>query len=204
MRTLYFICPLTVLPQGAAGAWAEKGLPYDARTEKVWERRAEYLELNPAGTVPTLVEDNSLAIPDSGVICEYLEEAYPDTPLLGRTLAERTEARRLVAWFDGKFAAEVTRNLLGEKVMNRMSGRGNPDAAAMRTRYLALRASRIPGWLAKRAEVARRWGDLARGFHRGGAFVMPGFLWRCGLDDLATGEGLVRADEIAAQLQGAE
>ena len=41
------------------------------------------------------------------MICEYLDEAYPDTPLLGRTLAERVEARRLVAWFDGKFAAEV-------------------------------------------------------------------------------------------------
>src|SRR5208283_3757238 len=59
------------------------------RMEKVWERRAEYLELNPAGTVPTLIEDNGLVIADSNVICEYLEEAYPDTPLLGRTLAER-------------------------------------------------------------------------------------------------------------------
>ena len=54
-------------------------------------------------------------IPNSGVICEYLEEAYPDTPLLGRTLAERVEARRLVAWFDGKFAAEATRNLLARE-----------------------------------------------------------------------------------------
>src|SRR4029077_19880727 len=64
---------------------------------------------------------------------------YPDTPLLGRTLAERVEARRLVAWFDGKFAAEATRNLFGEKVMKRMAGRGNPDGAAIRTGYLGLR-----------------------------------------------------------------
>ena len=133
---------------------SEKRLPFDARSEKVWERRAEYLELNPAGTVPTLVEDNGLAIPDSNVICEYLEEAYPDTPLLGRTLAERVEVRRLVAWFDGKFAAEVTRNLLGEKVMKRMAGRGNPEPAAIRTGYLALRYHlEYLGWLAE----TRKW-----------------------------------------------
>ena len=42
---------------------AEKRLPFDLRIEKVWERRPEYLELNPAGTVPTLVEDNGLVIP---------------------------------------------------------------------------------------------------------------------------------------------
>jgi glutathione S-transferase len=110
--------------------------------------------LNPAGTVPTLVEDNSVAIPDSGVICEYLEETYPDTALLGRTMAERVEARRLVAWFDGKFAAEVTRNLLGEKFMKRMAGRGNPDAQAIRTGYIALRYHLdYLGWLAE----TRKW-----------------------------------------------
>ena len=88
------------------------------------------------------------------MICEYLEEAYPDTPLLGHTLAERVEARRLVAWFDGKFAAEATRNLLGEKVLKRMTGRGNPDASAMRTGYLAVRYHlEYLGWLAE----TRKW-----------------------------------------------
>jgi hypothetical protein len=92
---------------------AEKRLPFELRLEKVWEPRDDYLTLNPAGTVPTLLEDNGLAIPHSGVICEYLEEAYPDTPLLGTTLAERVEVRRLVAWFDEKFDAEVTRVVEG-------------------------------------------------------------------------------------------
>src|SRR3974390_1640306 len=126
MRLLYHL-PLSPYARKARLARAEKRLVFDLRTEKVWERRPEYLELNPAGTVPTLVEDNGLAVPDSGVICEDLEEAYPDTPLLGRTLAERVEVRRLVAWFDGKFAAEVTSNLLGQKYMKRLAGRGNPD-----------------------------------------------------------------------------
>ena len=148
MRTLYHL-PLSPFSRKVRLVLAEKRLPFDLRQEKVWERRAEYLELNPAGTVPTLIEDNGLAIPDSAVICEYLEDAYPDTPLLGRTLAERVEVRRLVAWFDGKFAAEVTRNVLGEKFMKRLTGRGNPDPAAMRTGYTALRYHLdYLGWLA--------------------------------------------------------
>ena len=153
MRTLYHL-PLSPFSRKVRLVLAEKRLPFELRQEKVWERRAEYLELNPAGTVPTLIEDNGLAIPDSAVICEYLEEAYPDTPLLGRTLAERVEVRRLVAWFDGKFAAEVTRNVLGEKFMKRLTGRGNPDAAAMRTGYTALRHHlEYLGWLAEN----RKW-----------------------------------------------
>src|ERR1700735_545584 len=81
---------------------AERRLPFELRLEKVWERRPEYLELNPAGTVPTLVEDNGLVVPDSSVICEYLDEAYPDNSLMGRSLVERIEVRRLTSWFDGK------------------------------------------------------------------------------------------------------
>jgi len=153
MRLLHHL-PLSPFSRKVRLVLAEKRLPFDLRLEKVWERRQEYLELNPAGTVPTLIEDNGLVIPDSAVICEYLEEAYPDTPLLGRTLSERVETRRLVAWFDGKFATEVTRNLLGEKFMKRMAGRGNPDGAAIRTGYIALRYHlEYLGWLAE----TRKW-----------------------------------------------
>lgn len=153
MRVLYHH-PISPYARKVRLALAEKRLPCELRTEKAWERRPEYLELNPAGTVPTLVEDNGLVIPDSNAICEYLEEAYPDTGLLGRTLAERVEVRRLVAWFDGKFALEVTRNLYGEKVIKRLTGRGNPDASAMRTGYVGLRYHmEYLGWLAEN----RKW-----------------------------------------------
>lgn len=133
---------------------AEKRLPFELRPEKVWERRPEYLEMNAAGTVPTLIEDNGLIIPDSTVICEYLDEAYPDSSLMGHTLEERIEVRRLAAWFDGKFAAEVTANLYGEKHLRRLTGRGNPDPAAIRTGYIAMRYHLdYIGWLAE----TRKW-----------------------------------------------
>src|SRR5579875_4205934 len=149
MRLLYHL-PLSPHSRKIRLVLAERRLPYELKIEKTWERRPEYLEMNPAGTVPTLVEENGLVIPDSNVICEYLEEAYPDTTLMGRTLAERVEVRRLVAWFDGKFAHEVTRNLLGEKFMKRLAGRGEPDPSAMRAGYANLKPHmEYLGWLAE-------------------------------------------------------
>jgi len=153
MRLLYHL-PLSPYSRKVRLVLAEKRLPFEMRVEKVWERRPEYLELNPANKVPTLIEENGLVIPDSGVICEYLEEAYPDTPLLGHTLAERVEVRRLVAWFDGKFAEEVTANLLGEKFMKRLMGQGSADAGALRAGYTNLRHHiGYVGWLAEN----RKW-----------------------------------------------
>jgi glutathione S-transferase len=153
MRFLYHL-PLSPYCRKVRLALSEKRLPFELRVEKVWERRPEYLELNAAATVPTLLEDSGLAVPDSGVICEYLDEAYPDTPLLGTTLGERVEVRRLLAWFDGKFAGDVTRNLNDEKYLKRMAGWGQPDATALRVGYANLREHlHYLGWLAE----TRKW-----------------------------------------------
>ena len=152
MRLLYHL-PLSPYARKVRLALTEKRLAFELRVEKPWDRRPSYLAINPSGTVPTLVDDE-LAVPDSNVICEYLEEAYPDTPLLGHTLAERVEVRRLVAWLDGKFAQEVTRHLYGEKVIKRMSGGGQPDASALRVGFLNLKTHlAYIGWLAE----TRKW-----------------------------------------------
>src|SRR5262245_7459562 len=103
MRTLYHLA-LSPFSRKVRVALREKGLEFQLRVEKVWERRADFLALNPAGTVPVLVEEDGTAIAESGVICEYLEDVYPgERNLLGETPAERAEVRRLVAWFDQKF-----------------------------------------------------------------------------------------------------
>ncbi len=149
MRFLYHL-PLSPYCRKVRLVLAERRLPVELRTEKTWERRAEYLALNPAGTVPTLLEDSGLAVPESSVICEYIEEAYPESSLLGTTLAQRVEARRLVAWFDGPFAEAVTTNLINEKYLKRISGEGQPDAGALRRSYAHLREHMgYIGWLAE-------------------------------------------------------
>lgn len=113
----------------------EKDLEYEMVVEPVWERRKEFLLLNPAGLVPVLLESDGAAIADSGVICEYLEELYPDPQLITGSPIQKTEVRRLIQWFDDKFYKEVTYHLLNEKVMKRFMGMGEPDSSALRAAY---------------------------------------------------------------------
>lgn len=53
----------------------------------------EYLKLNPKGVVPTLVDNGNVVI-ESTVICEYLDDAYPDNPLRPKSPVERAAMRR--------------------------------------------------------------------------------------------------------------
>ena len=110
----------------------EKKIDVDLKVENVWERRKEFLALNPAGEVPVLLEPGGTALSGSNVISEFLDEIHPEPALVGRHPLERAEVRRLVNWFDGKFNAEVTENLVGEKVMKRFLGLGAPDSKAIR------------------------------------------------------------------------
>jgi glutathione S-transferase len=110
----------------------EKALEFTLKVEKVWERRPEFLALNPAGEVPVLLEPDGTVLADANAIVEFLDETYRDKLLIGLNPVDRAETRRLVAWFDAKMNREVTELLLGEKVMKRLLGSGEPDSAAIR------------------------------------------------------------------------
>jgi len=135
MRTLYhlWLCPFARKVRIVLG---EKKLEFEPVIEKVWERREDFLALNPAGEVPVYTEDTEngghLVLADSYAICEYLEEAQPEPAMIGGDAAMRAEIRRLVAWFDLKFHREVTQNLVDEKVTKRFLGEGAPSSVAIR------------------------------------------------------------------------
>jgi glutathione S-transferase len=111
---------------------AEKKLDFDLQIEKIWERRTDFLAMNPAGDVPVLVEQDGTTLANSQVICEYLEEVYPEVNILGHDPVQRAETRRLVSWFDVKFNREVSENLVGEKLMKRYLKLGEPSGPAIR------------------------------------------------------------------------
>ena len=131
MRVLYHLW-LSPDCRKARVALLEKGLDFELWAEYIWERRDEFLALNPAGDVPVLVESDGSALSGSNAICEFLDEVHPDPPLIGRQALGRVEVRRLVHWFDGKFDSEVTENLVGEKMMKRLLGQGAPNSKAVR------------------------------------------------------------------------
>jgi glutathione S-transferase len=57
------------------------------------ESKGDYMLINPIGRVPTLITDDGRALPESEVICEYLEDAYPDPPLLPPDAWGRSQVR---------------------------------------------------------------------------------------------------------------
>ena len=120
---------------------AEFGETPTLAEEQPWERSEALLKLNPAGTVPVLIDDDESTVSGATVISEYLDETRgarlgETQPLMPAAPAERAEARRLVAWFLSKMEAEVTGYLVTEKVYKRRmtvpDGGGPPDAAAIR------------------------------------------------------------------------
>lgn len=155
MRTLYHH-PIHALSRTARVMLAEKALPFEPVVERPWERRTDFLKLNPAAEVPVLVEEDGTVVAGGHAVIEYLEEAYPDTPLLPREVVARAEVRRVADWFLNKFDREVTENLVGEKLIKRLSGQGHPFAPAIRAGlanvtyhldYIAFLSERRP-WLA--------------------------------------------------------
>jgi glutathione S-transferase len=136
MRVLYHSL-LSAASRKVRVVLAEKNLDFTMKAEKPWERRPEFLALNPAGEVPVLIDgDNVLAGTDA--IVEYLDETYREKMLIGINPLDRAEVRRLVAWFDIKMDREVTENLIGEKMMKRMIGEGQPNSQAIRAGHANL------------------------------------------------------------------
>jgi glutathione S-transferase len=115
----------------------EYGLEARLVEERFWERRVEFLLLNPAGEIPVLVQDGQPAVPSADIIAEYLQETHAGAAeLMPSAPLQRVEIRRLAAWFNDKFHTEVSGPLVTERIykrhMTREQGGGPPDTDALR------------------------------------------------------------------------
>ncbi|HVO93092.1 MAG TPA: glutathione S-transferase family protein [Terriglobales bacterium] len=88
---------------------AEKNLPYEIvpiDLRKQEQKTPEYLKMNPYGKVPVLTDDGTVLY-ESCIINEYLEEKYPNPPLLPKDPAKKAKARILIdygmAHFDNPY-----------------------------------------------------------------------------------------------------
>ena len=90
---------------GSAFAWKvwlaleHKAIPYDLKVlsfDKGETRAPTFRAITPRGKVPTIVDDG-FALWESTVILEYLDEAYPERPLLPKDIRNRATVRRIAA-----------------------------------------------------------------------------------------------------------
>ena len=150
------IIPFARIRASSGSCSARSGSRSELKEERVWERRREFLALNPAGTTPVLSEESIAAVPGASVIAEYLDEtrglALGSGGCCRKTPTSRVEVRRLMGWFLDKFDAEVSSFLVTEKVYKRFmssaEGGGAPDMVAIRAARTNLRYHlKYIGWL---------------------------------------------------------
>ncbi len=152
MAKLYHV-PLSPFCRKVRLSLAEKRIECELVEERYWEPSPDFLRRNPAGKVPILrIDDKTLT--ESGAICEYLEEAYPQVSLLPKTADARFEVRRLVSWFDDKFHHEVTSKLVYERVNKKLMKQGYPDSKNVKAGARAIKFHLdYMAWLLER----RKW-----------------------------------------------
>lgn len=81
-------------------ALLEKGIPFQEDSNVHPSQRDEYLALSPMGKVPYLELEGGVRLRESEVILEYIEDAYPEKPLLPKDPIQRARVRELIAFME--------------------------------------------------------------------------------------------------------
>ncbi len=84
---------------------AEKGLQYEKVNidiTKGEQKKPEYLAINPYGKVPAL-QDNGTTVYESSIVMEYLNDKYPNPPLMPADAGQRARARVLMHLGDNAY-----------------------------------------------------------------------------------------------------
>ncbi len=140
MYRLYYhpICPFS---RKIRVFLAAKEIGFELVQENFWERRKEFIAMNPSGTIPVLFDNSNGAIVyDSSVIVEYIEEKHDESDsMIGDVIAKRNEARKIQRWFDEKFYNEVSKYIVNERYFNRYL----PDAQAPSSETLRIARSNL-------------------------------------------------------------
>ena len=157
---------------------AELGVTPRLAEERGWERRQEFLALNPAGVTPVLVEEGGPSVPGAAIIVEYLNETRAERltalGLMPSDPGGRVEIRRLTGWFNDKFFEEVSGALVMERIYKRYipaaQGGGPPDTDALRAARNNIRYHlAYIGWLVRKrdwlAGESLTFADLAAAAH---------------------------------------
>lgn len=144
--TLLYHHPLSSASRAIRLTLSEYEIAFDVVEERVHEHRADFLDINPAGSLPVLVDGEKPPVIGAYALSEYLDETVgalkPAKRLFPGSAMERAEMRRLVDWALTKLEKEVVAALVHERVTKRLmasSGGGAPDSTVLRTARSALK-----------------------------------------------------------------
>ena len=101
---------------------AEKGVPYEVINVEARGKPEDLLELNPYGSIPTLV-DRELALYQSSIITEYLDERFPHPPLMPVYPVARAKARLIIHRFDREWSPLIRKLETGKMADTRTAAK---------------------------------------------------------------------------------
>jgi len=132
--------PLSPYGQKVKIALLEKGVAFEAPLPGnigSGNTAGEFARVSPRGEVPALV-DGDVAVFDSTIILEYIEDRWPEPPLLPATPAERARVRMLEEAMDTHFEA-ITWGMSEIRNFGRASG-------ALADAMLGRGGEQLAGW----------------------------------------------------------
>ena len=156
--------PLSPYAQKVKIALSEKGVPFEARIPGAigsGQVSPEFARANPRGEVPVIYVEGQ-AIFDSTIILEFIEDRFPDPPLLPASPADRARVRMIEDLVDTHYEA-ITWGLSEIANFKRATG---DQAAAMQAKA-GEELAQLHAWL--EAQLGDRpwfngeafgWGDL--------------------------------------------
>jgi glutathione S-transferase len=107
-----------------------KGLAYEIDPITPFVGNDRFTELSPLRRVPVLLE-GELALNDSSVICQYLEDRFPATSLYPADIVQRAKARWLEEYCDTHLANALVWKLFYQKAILRHIFREDTDEAVV-------------------------------------------------------------------------
>src|SRR5256885_8370413 len=119
-------------------ALLEKGVAFEEDAERFPSQKPDWLERSPMGKVPILELDGGRRLAESQVICEYLEDAYPEKPLYPRDPFKRESARADRG--DRASCRAAGPQALRHGVLRQAGGRGDQAGGGARARERRARA----------------------------------------------------------------
>jgi glutathione S-transferase/RNA polymerase-associated protein len=169
MKTVrVFEHPLSPYAQKVKIALAEKGVAFEALLPLALgsgTSAGEFAAASPRGEVPVLV-DGEVTLFDSSVIVAYVEERWPDPPLLPATPAERARVRTLEEVMDTHYEA-INWGLAEVLAFGRAQG----ELAKRLVARAAAQTAALQAWLEPQL-TGRRWLNGAE-FGMGDLCVVP-------------------------------
>ncbi len=115
-----------------------KGIEYEIDPIAPFMGDAAFARLSPLKRVPVLL-DGDLVLNDSSVICQYLEDRFPEPALYPRAIADRARARWLEEFADTRLADGLVWRLFYEiSIKKRTTGMPADDAVVKHTREVEI------------------------------------------------------------------